>query len=177
MARAESVIGVEWTGDICSIVVKGAGEGGGDATLLFDRTKAHAMTRNVAEQLGWKNRLVDKAAVGRDKATGKPVDPKRKFELVRGLVEHYQSGTEHWAMRVAQEDIASSEWELFVDTLCEVYSDKPRDKLAAWGKSQSLDARKALLASPKFAAIYTRRLAELTKGVSVDSLEGELDSI
>lgn len=46
---------------------------------------------------GIKQRISDKAAIGRDKATGKSATPAEKFEAMKALADHWAQGGD-WAM-------------------------------------------------------------------------------
>lgn len=70
----------------------------GAGKLAFHPDRASEQCRNDAEDNGWIQRIVDKAAIGRDPQTGKSATPEQKLAAMRAIVEHYESGTEQWSM-------------------------------------------------------------------------------
>src|SRR5271166_3808229 len=56
-AKSNSVVTTEWSGDILTIEVLGAG------AIMFDRTAASADNRDWAEKHGWTQRLSNRAAI------------------------------------------------------------------------------------------------------------------
>lgn len=74
--------------------------------LTLDLTKVHADNRAWAEIHGWCQRVPDKAAVNRDdKKSGAVRTAKEilalKYEGIKAVIEHYQSGSPEWAMKGA----------------------------------------------------------------------------
>lgn len=70
----------------------------GYKVLTFDKTKASQKCRFEAEDHGWEQRLRDAAAISRDEETGLPASPADKGARVERLIEHYESGSEEWAL-------------------------------------------------------------------------------
>src|SRR5260221_3835029 len=66
-------------------------------TLHLDRV-AQSM-RERAEVHGWFQHGSDGAARSRDATTGKPASAQDKYDSILELVNHYETGTEEWAMR------------------------------------------------------------------------------
>ena len=71
--------------------VLGAGE------VMFNPANVHPANRAYAELHGWKQRIVDGAAISRDDVTGKPASPTDKLAAMQSLAEHYMSGAEGWS--------------------------------------------------------------------------------
>lgn len=80
---------VRHNGDILFKVV-GAGE------FLFERSKTSLECRREAETQGWVKRIINMAAIERDPETGLSATPQLKFERMRGMAEHYMTGTTQW---------------------------------------------------------------------------------
>lgn len=66
-------------------------------TFTFDRTKASAANRVHAELHGWIQRIADKAAILRDPETGLAATPETKFNRMKELAEHYETGSAEWS--------------------------------------------------------------------------------
>ena len=50
---------------------------------------------------GFKQRVIDAAALSRDPDTGRSATAEEKFTAMQTLVNHYASGTSDWSVRVA----------------------------------------------------------------------------
>lgn len=96
-AKSNSVVTTTFDHDGDRIIFKviGAGE------LVFHRKRASIECRHVAELFGWKQRIVDAAAVSRDPQTGQPATAATKFARMKELVEHYETGTTTWERKAA----------------------------------------------------------------------------
>lgn len=82
--------------------VKGATEG---EPLLLDLSKVSLENRNRAMLHGFVQRVSDAAAMARDSKTGASATPQEKFEAMRRLVAHYQSGSVEWSPLRATEGV------------------------------------------------------------------------
>lgn len=91
MAKKDAVVTVGRTeaGNI-TVDVRGVG------ILTLDLSKVHASNKEYAAFHGFKQRLVDAAALSADTATGKPATPQEKYDAIRLVVEHLNSGAEAW---------------------------------------------------------------------------------
>lgn len=89
--RANWTIAHKIEGQLVKFSVKGAGE------LALDVAKVHVANRARAELHGFVQRISDAAAMARDSKTGASATPQEKFEAMKRLVEHYQSGSEEWS--------------------------------------------------------------------------------
>lgn len=89
--RANWTIAHKIEGQLVKFAIKGAGE------LVLDVAKIHAANRTRAEMHGFVQRISDAAAMARDSKTGASATPQEKFDAMRRLVEHYQSGAEGWS--------------------------------------------------------------------------------
>ena len=79
---------------VCTVV------GVGD--IAFDPDKASAVNRARAMMHGFKQRLADGAALVRDTETGLPATAQEKFDSIKRLADHYESGSDDWALRTAE---------------------------------------------------------------------------
>lgn len=71
--------------------------------IEFDRRRVNSANRDIAEMHGWKQRLVDAAAIGTTDKDGNFVPPKArqkmKFAAMQRVAEHYMSGDPSWSLR------------------------------------------------------------------------------
>ena len=88
--RAGSVITTAIDGDAMVFAVTGVGE------LRLNTLMLNAEVKQRALLHGMKQRIIDSAAIPCDNITGKPATPQQKYEAMRALVEHYNSGTSDW---------------------------------------------------------------------------------
>lgn len=79
--------------------------GVGDLTL--DMTKLHRGIITDSAYHGMTQRISDAAAIPRDTATGRSATPREKFDAMRALVGHYETGTDQWRVRGEREDAGS----------------------------------------------------------------------
>lgn len=89
-------------------------------TLTLDLTKISPTMRNRAEMHGWLARMVDAAALGKDKITGEPAPAAAKFEAMRVLIDHYNAGATEWSP-ARKEGSAREVGGLTLRALAEVY--------------------------------------------------------
>lgn len=93
--RANSIISKRvWQGNR-EYTVHGVG------TLIVYPDKMSAECRAYAMGHGIDQRVCDAAALSRDTSTGKSATPQEKFEAMRRIVDHLNSGSTDWAIRVA----------------------------------------------------------------------------
>ena len=161
---------------VCTVV------GVGDIT--FDPDKASAVNRARAMMHGFKQRLADGAALVRDTETGLPATAQEKFDSIKRLAVHYESGSDEWALRVAEPKTeGDGTW------LCKalVALGKARDIEHAEGlvvkfatkahAGQMGPARKALLAASDIRAkvLELKAAAVPASKVSADDLLADLE--
>lgn len=89
--RANWTIAHKIEGQLVKFAVKGAGD------LVLDLAKVNSANRARAELHGFVQRISDAAAMARDSKTGASATPQQKFEAMKRLVEHYESGSEEWS--------------------------------------------------------------------------------
>jgi hypothetical protein len=75
----------------------------GLAPILFDTTKAHANMRETAMLKGFSHRLGDAAALDAMKCPGGVVTEQMRYDEVKFLADHYESGIDQWNVRAAGE--------------------------------------------------------------------------
>lgn len=120
--------------------VQGAGE-----TILWLR-KVSESNRQRAMVHGLVQKISDKAAIPRDTKTGLSATPEAKLAAMARLVEHLNSGSEDWSLRVAAEPRESSV-DLLIKSLKElgfVESEASEAKVRGLTKAQrtALELRK-----------------------------------
>lgn len=96
MAKANAVIQVQQT-EAGNILVAVAGVG----SITMDMTKVHADNKAYAAFHGFKQRLVDAAALSRDTTNGATASPADKFAAIKELVDHYEGGSPDWSRQSA----------------------------------------------------------------------------
>lgn len=89
--RANWTIAHKIEGESIMFSVKGAGN------LILNTREVSEANRNRAMLHGMVQRISDAAAMARDSKTGASATPQEKFEAMRRLVEHYQSGSGEWS--------------------------------------------------------------------------------
>ena len=121
------------------IDVKDAGE------VAFDPAKASAANREYAAFHGWKQRLVDAAALSRDTTNGAVASPADKLAAIKELVDHYESGSADWS-RAGTGDGGKS---LTLEAIARVQGctyDEAEANVAAYAKKKFADDTKKALA-------------------------------
>lgn len=108
-----AVVAAETEGGAPSLAfdIKGAG------VVVLNLANVSAANRQYAEIHGWKQRIVDAAALSRNTADGKSAAPEAKRDAIAKLVEHYMSGTDKWTMTAE----GGSKGGLLFEALCEMY--------------------------------------------------------
>ena len=81
----------------------------GAGSVTFDPDKVSAVNRARFMMHGMKQRGADGAALLRDPETGASATAMEKLESVRRIVEHYETGTDDWALRTAAEPKAEGD--------------------------------------------------------------------
>ena|ERR1700740_706466 len=103
-AKSNSIITTQIPEGTNTIVFTVKGAGGAnehgqatDATLTLDLLKVAESVKARATIHGFIQRVSDKAAISRNTENGQPATPQEKFEAMKGLVDHFMSGSEEWA--------------------------------------------------------------------------------
>lgn len=71
----------------------------GAGVFTFDPDKVSAENRARAMIHGFLQRISDRAAISRNPENGQPATPQDKFERMKAMAEHYESGTTEWGLR------------------------------------------------------------------------------
>ena len=115
---------------------------------------------------GIKQRVGDAAALSRDTETGLPATESAKFEAMRRVADHLQSGSEEWDLRTAGEPKGG----MLFTALQRAYPAKSADDLRAFIKARSKAEQAALLASAALKPHVDAIRAEAGKGVDAEAI-------
>ena len=143
----------------------------GDSIALYaDQTSAEI--RQHAMMHGFKQKLVDAAAMSRNPETGRAATIADKKAAVREVYDRLLSG--EW--NKVREGGGGAGGLLFT-AICRLYATKTADELRAWLDGKTDEQKAALRVNPKIAPIIAAIKAERAKtgDVDTDSLLGELD--
>ena len=177
-AKTNSVVTTEWSGDILTINVLGAGQNDlgqpQDRALMFDRTLAAQLCRDQAERHGWTQRICDRAAISKDPKTGKAARPADKFAAMEELVRHYESGKSEWRLAGSG---AAAEGTLLFRALCNVRSTKTPDQVRAFLLSRTPDQMRVIRAVKEVIEEMNRLRLEEAGDQGTDEALGELDGM
>jgi hypothetical protein len=94
--RANSVITTSIDGDVMRFAVLG------QPTLQLDIVLVSEQNRSRAMLHGFKQRVSDAAAIPADMQTGKPASPREKWEAMKAIVDHLNSGASEWNIKRAE---------------------------------------------------------------------------
>ena len=97
--KANSIVTTTLADDGSAITwtVLKAGPDGADASMTLKFAACSEAVQRRAMVHGFSQRIMDKAAISRNPATGKAASPADKFAAMRGLVDHYMSGSGDWS--------------------------------------------------------------------------------
>lgn len=73
----------------------------GAGSAVLDLSKVSLENRHKAMLEGFVKRIINMAAIERDTDTGASATPADKWARMQAAIEHYNSGSEMWAMKVA----------------------------------------------------------------------------
>ena len=175
-AKTNSVVTTEWSGDILTINVLGAGlDDQGlpqDRALMFDRTLAAQLCRDQAERHGWTQRICDRAAISKDPKTGKAARPADKFAVMEELVRHYESGKSEWRLAGS-----GAEGTLLFRALCNIRPAKTPEQIRAFLLRQTPDQMKVIRQLKELVGEMNRLRLEDAGDQGTDEALGELDGM
>lgn len=143
--------------------------------LVLDTTKINQVNRDRAVMHGFKQRIQDAAAISRDTETGQPASPAEKYEAMKVLVDHYNSGTPEWNIARA----AGSPREtggMLLEALAQLNPKKTRDELQTFIKGLNKTERDAVSTSKKVAPVIEAIRAKRAKATGIDG-DALLDAI
>jgi hypothetical protein len=86
----------------------------GASTVTFQPDMASAACRVRAELHGWKQRIADKAALGKD------ATDQQKFDAIKAVIDHYEAGGNDWNMTRGAGGARKSEFDWTCEALAEV---------------------------------------------------------
>ena len=192
-AKSNSVITAQPTEDGGHITFKVLGVG--DIMLSVSKLSPAVLTR--ARTHGLVQRISDAAAIPFNKEENRYATAQEKYEAMRALVEHYETGTEEWARnRVAGGARVDGETALILRAVAEHQGVTPEDmrervkaiatkrettpKAYLAGVLATAQAAKGVGALAPIAAIYARLKAEqpvVAAKLDADELLGELGGV
>lgn len=157
----------------------------GEGKITFDPSRAHASNRENAEFHGWKQRFVDAAAIEVTDKAG-DVIPKEtrnamKFEAMRAIRDHYESGAESWTLRTAGGGVSTAITLEAIARVQRISVDAARSKIEKYATLKfEGDTRKALAhlrgdakVAQAILDIQRERIAD--SGVDADALLREVE--
>jgi len=174
---------------VITFTVLGAGE------LTFDTNKASESCRERAEYHGWVQRMCDAVAISRDPETNASATPAMKFERMKRLIEHYESGTDEWSIQgrggfgnegglLLRTLIALRDWDqdeqgeltTIQAQTKDKFAGKSDEQLKAFAGKMTAGQRTKLLNFEGLRDIANLIRAEGAKGIDADELLAGLDS-
>lgn len=172
MARANSIISTATNGDNITFTVQGVG----DLTINLKQVSTANATK--AMHHGFIQRVSDAAALSRNTDTGQPASPADKFGAMKRIVEHLNSGSDEWSLRVASGEGSSGPSGITLKAVASVQGvseAEMRDRIERLAEKRGVTTR-ALLATLAKQEAVAKRIAEMRApaGVDADDLLGEL---
>jgi len=160
--RSNSVISHEVGGDGITFEVEGVGK------LVLNIQSMHPDITRQAMFHGMIQRIRDAAAISRDTETGLAVDPKTKFDSMRELVEHYNSGSDSWNLSRSASGITGGERGLLIRVLKKAGAKV--ENVEEWVKAKSIGDVKAMLGSAKLKPLADELRSEGAAKVDCDEM-------
>lgn len=143
------------------------------AQIVFRASDVNEDIRAQATMHGFKQKLVDAAAISRNPDTGRSATVQDKFDAVREVYDRLLAG--EWN-KVRE---GTSTGGLLLAALLRIYEGKKtRDQLVAFLASKTDTEQAALRNAPRYATVIAEIRAERAKAgdVDVSALEAELDA-
>jgi hypothetical protein len=168
--RANSVVSVTREGDLIHVDVLG------QPRLTVDTKKVSRENREYAAFHGFKQRLVDAAAIAVDEF-GKTATPAEKYAAVAKIAEHLNSGTPDWNMTKGEGGQVGGVTIKAVAAIQGVEVDVMRERIDELAEKKGLTS-KAILAQLAKSPDVIRKIAELRAAASpvdADDLMAELE--
>ena len=128
------------------------------------------MSQDIREQAmlhGFKQKLVDAAAISRDPETGRSATVQDKFNAVAEVFNRLTAG--QW--NATREGGGQVKGGVLVEALCRLYPAKPREGLVEFVAAKTDKEKAALRKNPKVAAIIAQIKAEKDSDSDDDSDE------
>lgn len=172
MARANSIISTTIDNDTITFAVQGVG----NLTINMKQVSTQNATR--AMHHGIIQRVSDAAALSRNTDTGQPASPADKFDAMKRIVDHLNSGSPDWSLRVASGESGSAVAGITLKAVASVQGvsvDEMRQRIERLAEKRGITTR-ALLATLAKQEAVAKRIAEMRAptGLDADDLLGEL---
>lgn len=145
----------------------------GCSDIVFHASKASDANNAYANLHGWKQRLVDGAALSRDTTTGLPATPAAKHASITEYVTFYEAGGEAWEMKGGGGGVSGERVRLTRALELTKPNDDPAYYRTFVGKLDIKNVR-AMLLNPKLSDALAVIDEEATAGVDVDSAFAEI---
>jgi hypothetical protein len=140
---------------------------------VFHRERAHLDTRAYAEMHGWKQRVIDSAAVERTDEEGRLVPDELRdatqWTNICSMIDHYESGTADWSIRAPGQ---GGDGGLLVKAM--VRAGAAEEAARAAVKSMDRKTQNAMLTHEKLRDHVAAIREELGRGVDVSGALSEL---
>ena len=96
MAKANSIISVkiDVVAQTLTITTKGI-----ENPIVLAMKDVSPENATYAMLHGFKQRVVDAAAISRDESNGQPATPQEKYDAMKRMADHYASGSKEWSIR------------------------------------------------------------------------------
>lgn len=144
-AKSNSVITHNVVGSLITFTVLGVGK------IPFDTGNASSDCGRHAMIHGFIQRISDAAAISRDPETGEPATPQDKFDAMKRLVDHYESGTSEWSRKpIAGEGQKGG---LLFKALCQMSPSKAPEEIRAWMDGKTKAQLATIRASERVAVV------------------------
>lgn len=145
----------------------------GAADVACDMRKLSPEVRQRAILHGMTQRISDAAAIARDPDTGESASAQDKFDAMKRLVAHYESGTSEWSRRpVAGEGQSGG---LLFKALCILSAEtKTPEEIKAWMATKTRTQLAKLRTTGKVAEVI-ESLRPVSLAVDTDALLDELN--
>ena len=140
-------------------------------TLSINPATMSDNMQHAAMMHGFKQKLVDAAAISRNPDTGRSATIDDKYNAVREVYDRLLSG--QW--NKIRTDGASTKGGLLFRALCIMYADKTPDAIKAFLDKKTPAEKTALRNTAKIAAIIATLKEEPTDGIDADGLLDELN--
>ncbi len=140
MATEKKARVVQCTLDAGKVVFTVAGQ----VALVVNPSAMSEKNREYAMLHGIKQRVMDAAALERDTATGLSATPEQKYEAMKAIVDHLNSGAEEWNIRgQGRGPRVDAEFNMLLTAIAEVRG-METEALREWLKKKTPSERLAL---------------------------------
>jgi hypothetical protein len=147
--------------DKINVRVLGAYEDGTDRVMGLDLTKVSAECKTYAMFHGFKQRLVDVAAMSRDTKTGAAASAADKADAIADLIDHYETGSTEWSRKPG----AVNDGGLLYAALCKKFGHmKSPSEIREWLDTLDDKAKAALREDDEIAPVIAEIKAERNAG-------------